>query len=105
MVVIGKADADADGETFGSDVINLSEVDLGGISRLPSSVLRASLDRLGRELANSEDIYAGFQNILGTEPRETAHADSPGRATKAIGTRSERDESPPTRQETDASDS
>jgi len=51
-------------ETFWSDVIDLNELDLSGLDRLPSPVLRASLRRVCRELAESAEASAYFQNSL-----------------------------------------
>jgi len=51
-------------ETFCSDVIDLNMIDLSGLDRLPSPVLRASLRRVCRELADDAEVSAYFQNSL-----------------------------------------
>ena len=51
-------------ETFCSDVIDLNAIDLSGLDRLPSPVLRASLRRACRELAEDGEASAYFQNSL-----------------------------------------
>jgi FXSXX-COOH protein len=53
-----------DEETFSSDVIDLSAVDLTTLDRLPSPVLHASLRRLLRELAEGDEASAYFQSSL-----------------------------------------
>jgi FXSXX-COOH protein len=53
-----------DEETFSSDVIDLSAVDLATLDRLPSPVLHASLRRLLRELAEGDEASAYFQSSL-----------------------------------------
>jgi FXSXX-COOH protein len=53
-----------DEETFSSDVIDLGAVDLSGLDRVPSPVLRASLRRVLSELADGDEVSAYFQNSL-----------------------------------------
>lgn len=51
-------------ETFSSDVIDLSAVDLSGLDELPSPVLRASVQRVCRELDDGGEVSAYFQSSL-----------------------------------------
>lgn len=56
-------------ETFTSDVIDLSDIDLSQVSKLPSPVLRAAVQRVCEELAGNEEASAYFQSSLrGTPP-------------------------------------
>jgi FXSXX-COOH protein len=52
---------------FGSDVIDLSDIDLTTLSELPSAALRAAIVRVCEELSGSGDqsaVYAGFRSSL-----------------------------------------
>jgi FXSXX-COOH protein len=54
---------------FGSDVIDLSGIDLAAVSELPSPVLRAAIARVCEELSGNGDqsaVYAGFRSSLRT---------------------------------------
>lgn len=54
---------------FGSDVIDLSDIDLAAVSELPSLVLRAAIARVREELSGNGDesaVYAGFRSSLRT---------------------------------------
>lgn len=52
---------------FGSDVIDLSHIDLAELSEVPSAALRAAITRVHRELSASGDksaVYADFRSSL-----------------------------------------
>jgi FXSXX-COOH protein len=52
---------------FGSDVIDLSDIDLTALSELPSAGLRAAIVRVREELSGNGDqsaAYAGFRSSL-----------------------------------------
>lgn len=52
---------------FGSDVIDLSDIDLAALSELPSAALRAAIARVRKELSGNGDksaVYAGFRSSL-----------------------------------------
>jgi FXSXX-COOH protein len=51
-------------ETFSSDVIDLSGIDLSVLSKLPSPVLRAAIQRVCEELAGDGETSAYFQSSL-----------------------------------------
>jgi FXSXX-COOH protein len=54
---------------FGSDVIDLTAIDLAAVSQLPSPVLRAAIVRVCEELSGDGDqsaVYAGFRSSLRT---------------------------------------
>jgi FXSXX-COOH protein len=55
-------------ETFSSDVIDLSDVDLSLLSELPGSVLRAAIQRVCEELAGDGETSAYFQSSLRGAP-------------------------------------
>jgi FXSXX-COOH protein len=59
-------------ETFSSDIIDLSGLDLSALDSLPSGVLRASVERVWRELARPGQTAAFFQSTLrdGTPERD-----------------------------------
>jgi FXSXX-COOH protein len=52
------------GETFCSDVADLSRIDLATVSSLPDSVLRSAISRVLRELAGNSGASASFQSSL-----------------------------------------
>jgi FXSXX-COOH protein len=52
---------------FGTDVVDLSGIDLAAVSELPSPVLRAAIRRVCEELSGNGDqsaVYAGFRSSL-----------------------------------------
>jgi FXSXX-COOH protein len=52
---------------FGSDVIDLSDIDLTALSELPSAALRAAIVRVREELSGNGDqsaVYSGFRSSL-----------------------------------------
>lgn len=52
---------------FGSDVIDLSDIDLTALNELPSAALRAAIVRVREELSGNGDqsaVYAGFRSSL-----------------------------------------
>jgi len=57
-------------EIFRSDVLDLSGVDLTGLSELPSDVLRAAIQRVCAELSSDCETAAYFQSSLRAIPRE-----------------------------------
>ena len=63
-------------ETFSSDIIDLSGIDLSLLNALPSSVLRAAVQRVCAELAGGEETSAAFQSSLrgGLSPDDEARA-------------------------------
>lgn len=70
-----KANGSPDDQVFRSELIDLSEMDLADVSRLPNPVLRASLERLFRELASGESVFSGFRNTVSQDTgRETMPA-------------------------------
>ncbi len=69
-------DSPEEEETFCSDMIDLNAVDLAGLDWLPSPVLRASLQRVWRELAEDGEASAYFQNSL-RHPRSTEESHLP----------------------------
>jgi FXSXX-COOH protein len=65
-------------ETFSSDVIDLSGIDLSALSTLPNSVLRAAIRRVCEELAGDGETSAYFQSSL--RGGQAAGAAGPGAA-------------------------
>lgn len=63
---LGRGSAENE-ETFGSALIDLSDVDLEEINLLPSSVLRAAVERVRAELAADEERTSYFQSSLPTK--------------------------------------
>jgi FXSXX-COOH protein len=51
-------------ETFSSEVIDLSGIDLSSVDALPSSVLRAAVRRVCAELTDDRETSAYFQSSL-----------------------------------------
>lgn len=64
----GGMDSGRDGEgreeTFSSAIIDLTDIDLAEVSQLPSSVLRAAIQRVRAELAADEECTSYFQSSL-----------------------------------------
>jgi FXSXX-COOH protein len=52
------------GETFSSAIIDLTDIDIAEVDRLPSSVLRAAVERVRAELAADEERTSYFQSSL-----------------------------------------
>jgi FXSXX-COOH protein len=65
------AENDKNGKgTFNSDVIDLSDIDLSRLGKVPSQVLRSAIQRVCRELASEGETVAYFQNSLRAAPSE-----------------------------------
>ncbi len=64
------ADAPDYNESFISDVIDLSRVDLSDLAKIPSAVLQASIQRVSRELAEGGETSAYFQSSLRRLPAD-----------------------------------
>jgi FXSXX-COOH protein len=54
-------------EVFNSDIVDLSGIDLSEVSRLSSAILRVSVERVCRELADPGEVAAYFQSSLRTD--------------------------------------
>lgn len=60
---------------YGSELIDLSAIDLDTLSELPSTALRTAISRVRRELSSHGDessVYAGFRSSVPSRPMTPA---------------------------------
>jgi FXSXX-COOH protein len=77
---VGHGDPEVN-EVYRSDAIDLSDLDLASLDRLPSAALRAAVERIRRELHGDGERsahYAGFRSSLRASRHESTRAEDNG---------------------------